>query len=218
MKGAIFDLDGTLLDSMKYWGEVVPKYLESKGLKMDARTQQDVDSMTLMQTSSYLKKKYNLEDSEEKISIDTNLIIENDYKFNIPLKPYVRTFLDQMKKRNIKMCIATATDSHLVMYAIKRLRLEEYFEFIITTTEVGISKGESAKIFNDALLKLNTKKEKTYIFEDAPFAVKNAYLDHFKVVGIYDDYYKEFHENMKKRTVLFIDNFKKFDFSLYDKI
>jgi len=211
MKGAIFDLDGTLIDSMRYWADVGEKYLKTKNIKIDQETKKACEVLPIHQSSVFIKNKYKLIETPEEVSDGLYSIIKNNYKVDIPLKNGVLDFLKKLHKAGVKMCIATATDRFMVEYAVKRLDILKYFEFIITCTEVNTSKSESPLIYKEALKKLGTKKDETVIFEDAPHAVLTAKKADFYVVGVYDDYFKNKKDNIMNTADKFIYSFSELD-------
>lgn len=210
MKGAIFDLDGTLLDSMRFWRNVVDIYLKRKGKEISEEDKIIFDALPLSESGDFLKEKCNLPDTPEKIVGDILFIIESNYKFNIPLKPYVHLFLNKLKKKNVKMCIATASPKNLVEAALERHNILDMFEFIITGDEVSEGKKYSAEIYEKALLKLGTDKETTVVFEDAHHAVKTAKEAGFFVVGVQDSVAKDKREEIKALCDVYIKNFNEY--------
>lgn len=211
MKGAIFDLDGTLLDSMIFWRSVVEIYLvERKGQVVTQEDKQHIDQLTVTKASEFIKERYNLPESAEEIEKEILHVIESNYKFNIPLKPYVHLFLNKLKKKSVKMCIATATPKYLVEFALDRHNISDLFEFIITSEEVGDGKKDSAKIYEEALIKLGTRKDNTVVFEDAYHAILTAKKAGFNVVGVQDNTFKHVREEIKATCDMYIKNFNEY--------
>lgn len=186
LKGAIFDMDGTLLNSMHVWYTLASTYLCSRGIAPKAGVDSDCKHMSMNQAAEYLRTNYGLTDSSETIANGVNKIIEHQYFEVFEAKAGVPETLSAMKNAGVRMCIATASDRYLAEAALKRLGLLDYFEAVFTCTEVGWGK-DTPKIFEDALAFLGTNKDNTIIFEDALYAVKTAKDAGFKVAAIADD-------------------------------
>ena len=107
------------------------------------------------------------------------------YDTVVNVKDGAREMLEELYERGVKMCLATATDREQVEAILKRLGIEKYFSRIFTTSEVGVGKS-SPRIYEIALEYLGTPKDETYVFEDAYYALKTAYENGFRTVGVYD--------------------------------
>jgi len=184
-KGVIFDLDGTLLDSMSIWDNIGGKYLRTLGLDPADDLQDKIKIMSLLQSARLLRERYCLPYTEYEIMLQINTLIEEQYRSFVPLKPSVSAFLQRLNKSGAVLCIATATDRFLVDAALERLGVAGYFKFIITCGEVGCGKDEPL-IFQRALELLNTRLDDTVIFEDALHAIRSAKAAGFTVVGVHD--------------------------------
>ena len=185
LKGVIFDLDGTLLDSMLVWANISGRYLQSVGRIPSPDLRGKIKTLSLLQSAQLLREQYQLPYTNEEICQQINALIEDQYLSFVSLKPHVLDFLQRLNKAGVKMCIATATDRYLVEAALKRLEIAEYFSFIVTCGEVGCGKDESV-IFHKALELLNTQLNETVIFEDALHAIMSAKVAGFMVVGVQD--------------------------------
>ena len=185
LKGAIFDFDGTLFDSMFVWETAGEAYLFSLGIKARESLQNSLKSMSLAQSAVYIAEKYNLKLDTQEIMDGINKTVENFYFYTVQPKQGVIEFLELLKIMNVKMCIATATDRYQVEAALKRCNMDKFFSEIFTCSEVGSGKDEPI-IFQKALEHLNTSKEDTVIFEDAYHAVNTAKLNGFLTVAVYD--------------------------------
>ena len=185
----IFDLDGTLLDSMQVWRGIGSSYLRYKGITEDARDLQKVfDTQSLPETADYLNRVFSLGLPREQICTEINGMSEEQYLYEVQPKKGVRDFLE--KHRDTKMCIATATDRYLVEPALKRLDMAQYFSFILTSSEVGIGKS-NPEIFLQASKKLDTPVSECAVFEDALHAIKSAKSAGFYVVGVREQTFAE---------------------------
>lgn len=187
IEGAIFDLDGTLLDSMFIWNTIGEDYLIHRGISPRENLTEKFKSMTLLQAAQYYQSEYGLTDSTDFIVKDVNRQIAHLYETKVKIKEGVLEFLTYLQKNHVKLCIATATDRHLVEASLKNNGVLSFFDKIFTCSEVGASK-ESPLIYEKACSYLQTDKSHTYVFEDVLHAIKTAKKTDFNVVGIYDKY------------------------------
>lgn len=206
MKAAIFDLDGTLLDSMWLWEELATNYLVSLGVKLPDNLRESLKKLSLLEGCYYIKSSILVEKSAEDMNEDMENILEDYYTNKFELKPNVIDTLDLLRKRNIKMCLATATDDKLVLKAFERLRIGGYFEFIQTSNTVRIGKKDP-RFFELAIERLGYNPKDIWVFEDALHCIVSAKKCGLNVVGVYDESGKEDTEEIKKHVDIYIDNF-----------
>lgn len=185
-RGAIFDLDGTLLDSMPVWNTLASAYLRTIGETPRADVDAAVGSFSLQQAARYFQTEYGVALSEESIVDGVKSLIRHFYEAEVQPKPGVSAFLQQLSRQGVKMCIATATDSHLAKAALTRCGLMHFFTEIITCDEVGASKDQPL-IYREALARLGTSRAETLVFEDAHHALQTAQMDGFTTVAVRDD-------------------------------
>lgn len=209
IKGAIFDLDGTLTDSMELWETVADEYLISVGKTPKPGLRAVIYPMTLFQAAEYMIGEYDLTDSVEDIVKSINQIVADLYKYKVPLKENVLDFLKLLKSAGIPMCVATVTEKHHVEAALKRLGIMDFFKGIITTTMVGSDKSKP-DIYRAAAEFIGTDKENTCVFEDAYHAAKTAKDDGFIVAGIFDRFEKRT-ELIKEFADYYITDYKDAD-------
>lgn len=202
IEGVIFDLDGTLLDSMYIWDTIGSDYLISCGITPEPNLNEKFKKMSIVQAAQYYKDVYMLADSIDDIIDGVNHMIEHLYTSEVKVKPGVKDLLYKMNENNIKMCVATATDRYMVEAALKSNGIDKYFSGIFTCTEVGFGK-DSPEIFEKALETLRTPKSNTIIFEDALHAIETAKSAGFKVIGVYDDS----SENESKKIIRLCDDY-----------
>lgn len=205
IKGAIFDFDGTLFDSMFIWDTVGENYLRSIGYQPKESLNEIFKNMSLEQAAYYYKSEYGVMLSAEEIMNGINSMIEVCYINTVQPKQGVISFLNQLREKGIKMCIATATDKYLIESALKRCNMCEYFSEIFTCNSVGSGKDKPV-IYRTAMKHLKTDKTETIVFEDALYAVKTAKADGFITAAVYDFYEKE-QEEIIKLADLYITDF-----------
>ena len=187
LKGVIFDFDGTLFDSMFIWDTTGESYLRSLGKEPASDLQRVLKPMSLLQSANYLQAHYQLSLSVEEICAGINQMVEDFYFHTVQPKPGVIELLEELHRRNIKMCIATATDRYQVEAALARCGMKQFFSEIFTCTEVGSGKDEP-RIYHAAMAHLHTDQSNTLIVEDAFYAIQTAKQAGFSVVGVYDPY------------------------------
>ncbi len=187
IEGVIFDFDGTLFDTMSIWKTAGTNYLRSIGYTAEKDLCKTLSRMSLFQSAEYLKEHYALTVTTEEIIHGINKTIEEFYFYYAMPKENVAEYLSLLKSKNIKMCIATATDRYLVETALNRCNMLDFFENIFTCSEVGYGKDEP-HIYEYACNHLYMGKNSVAVFEDAYHSVQTAKNADFFVVGIYDKY------------------------------
>ena len=201
IQGVIFDFDGTLFDSMFIWDTAGEVYLRSIGKEPEADLQKFLKPMSLLQSAQYIREKYDIPLSVEEIMDGVNRTVEGFYFHSTQPKPGVIDFLEELHRRNIKMCIATATDRYQVEAALQRCKMRHFFSEIFTCTEVGSGK-DTPDIFRKAMEHLQTDRSNTAVVEDAYHAAHTAKQDSFIVVGVYDS-----HESRQQELLQIADVF-----------
>ena len=186
LQSAIFDMDGTLVDSMQAWSNIGPTLLRSQGIEPEEGLHEKLNVLTLRQSAQYCKETYGLPQSVDELMEIMNGIMADFYRSEVQLKPGVAKFLSLLKMEGVWMYIATNTDRKLVELALKRLKIDSYFRGIITCGEVGASKGESPEVYERAMRRLQSNKKDTVIFEDSLHGIRTAKNAGFRVCAIYD--------------------------------
>jgi len=200
IKGAIFDMDGTLVESLMVWdvlwNKFGEKYCDSKKFRPSDDDDKAIRTMTLKEAMEYIHNIYGIGENGEELLEEANKLMENFYSKEVLLKKGVREFLDFCYENNIKMCVASATKTDLVQMAIKHCDIGKYFDKLFSCAEIGKGK-EHPDIYLKTLEFMGTKKEETCVFEDSLVAIKTAAKIGLQTVAIYDKYnYGQ--EEMKK--------------------
>lgn len=185
IQGAIFDLDGTILDSMYIWSDIGLLFLKNKGIEPPEGIEDEFTKMSMVQAAEYYIKNIDPSATVMDIVNEVNSLVQGFYFDEVIKKEGAKEFLEFLKNKNIKMCVATATDKHLVEKALERNEIREYFSEIFTCGSVGAGK-DSPVIYDVALKHLGTPKENTFVFEDALYAIETAKKAGYNIVGIND--------------------------------
>lgn len=182
----IFDLDGTLVDSMWIWKIIDIEYLARFGLEFPGDLQECVEGMSFSETAIYFKKRFDLPDSLEQIKMDWNKMAWDKYLHEVPLKEGVRELLDYLKEKNIPMGIATSNSRELVDLVIEKHNIKEYFKSIRTSCEVDKGKP-SPDIYLLVATDLLVEPENCLVFEDVIQGVMAGKNANMKVCALYDE-------------------------------
>ena len=204
IRGAIFDVDGTLLDSMFIWDTIGETYLRSIGYQPKENLNETFKNMSLHQAARYYQTEYGVTRSIDEIMDGVNAMLERYYRFEVPLKPGVAELLERLRQSGVRLCIATATDRHLVEAALDRCGVLSCFGEIFTCNEVGHGKDEP-DIFEATLRFLGTRREETLVFDDALYAVRTAKEAGFPVAAVYDSHERSQAE-VRARSDLYLED------------
>lgn len=186
LQSAIFDMDGTLLDSMHIWREIGPRMLRARGIQPAPDLGERLKPMTAHQGAAYCKEAYQLPETEEEIYAQIVDQIRLFYETEVEAKPGVKKALSLLKMEGVWMYVATATDRDLAEKALRHAGIRDYFRGIVTSAETGVGKDVSPEIYERAMRRLRSNKKDTVIFEDALHAVRTAKSGGFRVAAVYD--------------------------------
>lgn len=187
IKGAIFDMDGTLIDSMWVWSKIDVEYLNQRNIDLPKNLKQEIEHMSFSEVAQYFKDKFNLPDSIEKIQQDWNNMALQYYANDVKLKPGAKEFLSLLRSKGIKVGLATSNCRLLIETALKNNDIYHFFDSITTTDEVSRGK-DFPDVYLLAAERLNLKPKDCVVFEDILPAVKGAKLADMLVVGVHDLY------------------------------
>lgn len=191
IKAAIFDMDGTLVDSLMLWDVIWAtfgeKYLNDKTFTPSVEDDKKVRTLTLKDAMTLIHKNYNLGESGEELLAETNRIMTDFYANSVELKDGVREFLEHCKNNGVKMCIASATAPELIHIALKHCDIEKYFLKIFSCGTIGKGKDQP-DVFLQAVDFLGTEIKDTWVFEDSLTAIETATKIGMPTVGIYDKF------------------------------
>ncbi len=199
IKGAVFDVDGTLLDSMKIWDEAGSRYLSRLEKTAEENLNRRLFPMTVEESAEYLIDEYELDLDKEAVRQGILDTVSDFYRYEAPCRPGAEKMLETIRGAGIPVVVATTSHREHIVSAFERLGIMKYFDRIFTCSEIGASKFEP-DIFNAAAGYMGTEKRYTYVFEDGLYAVRTAAGAGFKTVGIYDESSAQDWEDMKREA------------------
>lgn len=185
IKGAIFDIDGTLLDSMPIWTDVGARYLRSIGVTPEEGLGEILFSMTMEEGAAYLRRTYNLSQTETDIQQGIVDIIGDFYRYEVQLKSGMRELLEQLYVQSIPMTLATTGERELAEAALTRLGVWRYFSAMFTANELHTSKKEPL-IYHTAANFMGTAPHETMVYEDVIHALTTAKNAGFQTTAVED--------------------------------
>lgn len=209
IKAAIFDVDGTLLNSMPAWENVGSSYVKAQGLVPAEDLDRRVKEFCLRDLSMVLINEYGIDKAVDDIENEISLMVRDKYYYSIPLKPGVEKLVEELYRRGIKMCIASASRHDHIEEALKRCGIMKYFTKIFSCVDVGSSKRER-EIFDLCLEHLETTAEETYMFDDALYVAETVRPLGLVSVGIYDEYMAH-QEELERATDFYIKDYNELD-------
>ncbi|HIV33733.1 MAG TPA: HAD family phosphatase [Candidatus Blautia intestinigallinarum] len=183
---AIFDMDGTLLDSMGKWQNLGREYLSVLGIHPPEDLEERLAMMSMRESAEYFHRDLGVPGDWKKIVKDLNQMMEDAYRNTLLLKPGAENYLEFLKGCGTKLCVLTATPSYLAEMAFERLGVRGYFEFIMDCEMAGSGKTQPG-CYYQAAARLGGGPSQTAVYEDADFALKTASDAGFYTIGIYDE-------------------------------
>lgn len=185
VKYAIFDMDGTLLDSMYVWDEVGSTYLQRQGIAPPEGLRWKLRDMTVGQTAAYFQT-LGVRQPLEEIMEAINAIPYAAYRDEVQPKPGAVAYVQALYKQGVPMCIVSSTDARSIRAALERLHLMRYFRFVLSPNDFGTGKDQP-EIFYEAARRLGGEPAETVVFEDSLYAIQTAKAAGFPVVAVADE-------------------------------
>lgn len=186
MKYIIFDLDGTLIDSMPVWRGTGSGFLKNHNFPVPANLMDVVKTQTIWQTAEWFRSDLGVPMEAEDIVNEIVESVVEAYRHTIPLKDGVKEYLEQKYQEGVQMCILTASEADYIYPALDRLDIRKYFSHVLTCTELGKYKDDGAAYLSAMGLMGGTLVD-TVVFEDAYYAVKGAKSVGFPVYAVLDE-------------------------------
>lgn len=195
-KAAIFDLDGTLTDSMYVWDRLPEELVRQFGGIPAPDLSHTLRAMSSPQAIDYLIRTYHLPATPQQLTQAMETIADREYREKVPLKPGVHPLLERLRQLGIPCGVATASQAHQARQALERLGVWPFFSFVLSATQYGPK--TCPDLYLEAARQLGAAPQHTLVFEDALHAAQTAARAGFQVVGVYDAFSAEDQPALKK--------------------
>lgn len=207
IKACIFDMDGTIIDSMWMWRSIDEEFLGKRNIALPDNLQKEIEGMNFSQTAEYFKKTFNLLESTKEIMDIWNDMTYDLYCTKVPLKEGVTEFFKYLKQNNILMGIATSNSKKLATGCLKALEIHDFFDIIITGDDVKKGKPDP-ECYRLCAQHFNVAPSQCLVFEDIMAGIHAAKNAGMKVCAVYDKYSEHVTQAKKDTADFYIDCFK----------
>lgn len=206
IEAVIFDLDGSLVDSMWIWRAIDIEYLGRFGVPLPEGLQDEIEGMTFHETAVYFKENFSIPDSLDQIKDDWNRMAWDKYAEEVPLKPGIQEFLEGCRKRGVKLGIATSNSRELMENVALVHGLNDYFSCIMTGSEV--KRGKPAPdIYLEVAGQLGVEPKKCLVFEDIISGIQAGKNAGMRVCAVEDAYSVHQRESKRELADYYIEDF-----------
>lgn len=206
MQAAVFDLDGTLFDSLGVWDDADRAFLTRRGIPLTPDYTEAVKLMHLEEAALYTKARYSLGESPDDIMAEWLAYIRAAYA-SMPLKPYAKEYLKILHAAGVKLAIATSSDEQIFAPALRYNQIDTLFSAAVTVCEVERGK-EHPDVYLEAARRIGAEPQTCAVFEDILPAVRAAKAGGFYTAAVFDEGSRRDEEALKTTADLFITSYE----------
>lgn len=204
IKSIIFDIDGTLIDSMGVWTDSDREFLERRGLEYREELSFALRELTFDKASEYIRDAYSLDMTAEEVGAEITDIVRHKYLYEIGTMAGVPEMLRSLSEKGVRMCAATSNSTELANAVLRSNGIDKYFEFVMTCDAAGKGKHDP-EFFRLCLERLNTPASETAVVEDSPFAAQTARKCGIYTIGVSSGMFGDF-EKLAECTDIRFEN------------
>lgn len=206
IKAVIFDLDGTLVDSMGLWRDIDIEFLSARGIEYKDDLQEKIEGMSFTETAVFCKDYYKLTESVEELKEIWNQMAEDKYRYEVQLKPGVMELLEELKRRGIKMGIATSNSKELIAAVNEAYHFDRYISCVVTSCSVNRGKP-APDVYLEAARQLSVLPEECLVFEDIVKGIEAGKNAGMLVCAVEDSFSAEQRERKKAISDYYIESY-----------
>ncbi len=203
----VFDMDGTIMDSLGVWEKIDREFLENKrGIKVPDDYVESISAMSYTEIANYTKERFGLPDTPEELMAEWTQMAEYEYAHNIRTKKGVKEYIERLRSLDKKIVLCTSSPKCFYEGALKNNNLYDLFDAFANTCEAGEGKS-SRKVYVLAARKAGTTPDKCLMFEDVLSAATTAKKAGMTVCGVYDERGRAYRRELQKICDYYIDSF-----------
>lgn len=204
---AIFDMDGTIMDSLGIWEKIDYEFLEKKrGIKVPEDYVHAIAAMSFAEIADYTKGRFNLSDTPQELMQEWTDMAIHEYSHNILLKPHVREYISYLKHHGKKIALCTSSPEYFFKPALRNNGIYDEFDAFANTCEAGIGKNHP-KVYLLAAEKLGVRADRCLVFEDVISAARTAKKAGMIVCGVYDERSSQYMSQLREVCDMYINGF-----------
>ncbi|MDO5603105.1 MAG: HAD family phosphatase [Oscillospiraceae bacterium] len=206
VKGAVFDLDGTLLDSTRLWEKIDTAFLAARKIALPADYMQTVNSMEFSQAACYTIERFQLQETPQALMREWRRMAREAYAREVPLKPFAKEYLDALIQKGVQIGAATSSTEDLFIPALENNGVRGLFSAVVTTKEAGRDKS-APDVYLKTAERMGLKPPDCAVFEDTLQGLQSARAGGFVTVGVYDEASDHEREAIIKEADIYIRSF-----------
>ena len=207
-KAAIFDMDGTMTDTMYVWESLSNRYLVKHGITPPPDLNEKLGILGVHKAAEFLRSEFSLPKTPEQIFAELVEVLNDYYQLPHPLRPGTVFLLSELKKRQVTTAVLSATVLRPVKTSLKTAGIDGFFDYVFSTEDMPYSKVKP-QAFIDTAARIGAAPEETIVFEDALYAIESAKSAGFTVCAV-PDHTAKFPETIRQLADIYLADFSEF--------